>query len=88
MKDYIKQRVNESANHILLTHATIRQTAKFLKVSKSTIANDMTVRLPKINNDVALKVTDIIADNKADRHNRGGKSTKQKYRYIKGESRC
>jgi len=84
MKDYIKQRVKESANHILLTHATIRQTAKFLKVSKSTIANDMTIRLLEVNPLVYYKVIDITADNKADRHNRGGESTKQKYRYIKG----
>jgi len=82
MKDYIEQRTKDCAYHILTTHETIRQAAKHFNVSKSTIANDMTIRLPKINNDVALKVADIIADNKADRHNRGGQATHNKYKGL------
>jgi len=85
MKDYIEQRTKEVAQHILNTHETIRQTAKQFGVSKSTIENDITIRLAQINSDIALRVSSIIAENKAERHIRGGESTKQKYRYIKGE---
>jgi len=84
MKDYIEQRTKEVANHILTTHETIRQTAKKFGVSKSTIENDITIRLLKVNPLVYWKVGYIIAENKAERHIRGGESTKQKYRYIKG----
>ena len=85
MKDYIEQRTKEVAQHILTTHETIRQTAKQFGVSKSTIENDITIRLAQINSDIALRVSNIVAENKAERHIRGGESTKQKYRYIKGE---
>jgi len=85
MKDYIEQRTKEVAQHILTTHETIRQTAKQFGVSKSTIENDITIRLAQINSDIALRVSSIVAENKAERHIRGGESTKQKYRYIKGE---
>ena len=85
MKDYIEQRTKEVANHILTTHETIRQTAKHFDVSKSTIENDITIRLLEINTLDCWKVSCIIAENKAERHIRGGESTKQKYRYIKGE---
>ena len=84
MKDYIEQRTKAVAQHILTTHETIRQTAKKFGVSKSTIENDRTIRLTEINSDIALRVADIVAENKAERHIRGGESTKQKYRYIKG----
>ena len=82
MKDYIQQRVKSSADYIIQTHSTIRQTAKYFNTSKSTTANDMTIRLPIINNYIYLKVTSIIADNKADRHNRGGQATHNKYKEL------
>ena len=85
MNEYIEQRVRNSALYILESHSTIRQTAKFFGVSKSTTANDITIRLTGINSDIALRVADIVAENKAERHIRGGESTKRKYRYIKGE---
>ena len=84
MKGYIEQRVMESSKYILQTHSTIRQTAKYFNVSKSTTANDITVRLPQINNNTALKVFDIIADNKANRHFRGGIATHNKYMNLRG----
>ena len=84
MKDYITQRTKQVAQHILNTHETIRQTAKQFGVSKSTIENDITIRLLEINTLDCWKVSCIIAENKATRHIKGGQSTKLKYRYIKG----
>ena len=80
MKDYIEERVLEVANYIIDSKATIRKTAKVFGVSKSTIHKDMTERLPKINPQIAMEAKDILDYNKAERHIRGGKATKLKYK--------
>jgi putative DeoR family transcriptional regulator, stage III sporulation protein D len=82
LKDYIEERVLEVANYIINSKATIRKTAKVFGVSKSTIHKDMTERLPKINPQVADEAKNILDYNKAERHIRGGKATKMKYKTI------
>ncbi|MGG5462823.1 sporulation transcriptional regulator SpoIIID [Clostridium sp. B9] len=82
MKDYIEERVLEVAQYIIYSRATIRKTAKVFGVSKSTIHKDMTERLPKINPDIAEEAKSILDLNKAERHIRGGKATKLKYKVI------
>ena len=84
MKDYIEERVLEVAKYIIGSKATIRKTAKVFGVSKSTIHKDMTERLPKINPQVAQEAKSILDYNKAERHIRGGKATKMKYKAIEG----
>jgi putative DeoR family transcriptional regulator (stage III sporulation protein D) len=84
LKDYIEERVLEVANYIIDSKATIRKTAKVFGVSKSTIHKDMTERLPKINPNVAREAKLILDLNKAERHIRGGKATKMKYKAIEG----
>ena len=82
MKDYIEERVLEVAQYIIYSWATIRKTAKVFGVSKSTIHKDMTERLPKINPDIAEEAKSILDLNKAERHIRGGKATKLKYKVV------
>ncbi|MCR1935571.1 sporulation transcriptional regulator SpoIIID [Clostridium tepidum] len=84
MKDYIEERVLEVAHYIIDSKATIRKTAKVFGVSKSTIHKDMTERLPKINPQIAQEAKEILDYNKAERHIRGGKATKMKYKAIEG----
>jgi len=84
LKDYIEERVLEVANYIISSKATIRKTAKVFGVSKSTIHKDMTERLPKINPQIAEEAKNILDYNKAERHIRGGKATKMKYKAIEG----
>jgi putative DeoR family transcriptional regulator (stage III sporulation protein D) len=84
LKDYIEERVIEVANYIIDSKATIRKTAKVFGVSKSTIHKDMTERLPKINPQIADEAKNILDYNKAERHIRGGKATKLKYKAIEG----
>lgn len=84
MKDYIEERVLEVAQYIIDSKATIRKTAKVFGVSKSTIHKDMTERLPKINAQVAEQAKTILDLNKAERHIRGGRATKMKYKTIEG----
>ncbi len=84
MKDYIEERVLEVAKYIIESEATIRKTASVFGVSKSTIHKDMTERLPKINAQIAEEAKNILDLNKAERHIRGGKATKMKYKTIEG----
>lgn len=82
MKDYIEERVLEVAKYIIDSKATIRRTAKMFGVSKSTVHKDITERLPKINPLVAKEAKEILDLNKAERHIRGGRATKMKYKTV------
>jgi len=83
LKDYIEERAIEIANYIIDTKATVREAAKVFKVSKSTVHKDMAERLPKINPGIASEVKKILEKNKAERHIRGGRATRMKYRQQK-----
>lgn len=80
MKDYIEKRAIEIAEFIITTESTVRQTAKKFGVSKSTVHKDVTERLPKINPPVASDVKKVLLKNKSERHIRGGKATRLKYK--------
>ena len=84
MKDYIEDRVLEVAKYIIESKSTIRRTAKVFGVSKSTIHKDMTERLPTINPQIANEAKTILDLNKAERHIRGGRATRLKYKVIEG----
>ena len=80
MKDYIEERALELANYILETRATVRAAAKKFGVSKSTVHQDITSRLAEINPGLAAEVKEVLDNNKAERHIRGGNATKEKYK--------
>ena len=82
MKDYIEERALEIAEYILDEGATVRQAAGEFGVSKSTVHKDVTERLPKINPLIAAMVKNVLETNKAERHIRGGRATKLKYKSI------
>ncbi|MCF6459924.1 sporulation transcriptional regulator SpoIIID [Clostridium sp. Cult3] len=82
MKDYIEERALEIAKYIISEKATVRQAAGVFGVSKSTVHKDVTERLPKINPLIASMVKQVLEQNKAERHIRGGKATKLKYKAV------
>lgn len=82
MKDYIEERVLEVAQYIIDSKATIRKTARMFGVSKSTVHKDITERLPKINPQIAMEAKEILDLNKSERHIRGGRATKMKYKSL------
>ena len=45
MREYIEERAVEIANYIIENNATVRQTAKQFRISKSTVHKDVTERL-------------------------------------------
>ena len=83
MQDYIEKRVMEISNYIIESGSTVRQTAGVFGVSKSTVHKDITERLPQINDLVAARVRQILDNNKAERHLRGGAATRRKYQGMR-----
>lgn len=81
MQDYIAKRVIEIAGYIAETKATVRQTAGVFGVSKSTVHKDLTERLPLLDDELAASVKQVLDNNKAERHLRGGMATKLKYEH-------
>lgn len=79
MKDYIEERVLELARYIIATKSTVRAAAEKYRVSKSTVHKDVTERLTEINPGLASEVKEVLENNKAERHLRGGMATKEKY---------
>jgi putative DeoR family transcriptional regulator (stage III sporulation protein D) len=82
MKDYIEERVLELANYIVETNSTVRATANKFRVSKSTVHKDVTERLLEINPALAHEVKEVLDNNKAERHLRGGMATRVKYKHL------
>ena len=83
MKDYIEERVLELAHYIIDTGSTVRAAAKKFRVSKSTVHKDVTERLLEINPGLASEVKDVLENNKAERHLRGGMAPREKYQHAK-----
>lgn len=69
--------------YIIENEATVRQTAAVFGISKSTVHQDITARLEKINPALYKQVKTILDKNKQERHIRGGMATKLKYQRIK-----
>lgn len=80
MKDYIEERVLELAEYIIETNATVRSAAKQYRISKSTVHKDVTERLHELNPVLCQRVKNILENNKAERHIRGGLATQKKYK--------
>ena len=75
----IDKRVLLFADYIIEHGTTVRKTARFFGISKSTVHKDVAVRLEKLDPDRYDKVRQILNRNKAERHIRGGLATKEKY---------
>lgn len=79
MNTDIEERTVNIAHYIVENKATVRSAAKHFGVSKSTVHKDVTERLYMINRSLYNEVQPILAENKAERHLRGGIATKNKY---------
>lgn len=81
-KDVIK-RCEMLGEYIIENKATVRQAGAYFGMSKSTVHVDVTKRLRKSSPTLAKKVDEILQENKAQRHLRGGAATKEKYLKLK-----
>lgn len=83
MSILINERCIEMAEIILKQKITVREVAKIVGCSKSTVHKDLTERLPYIDHNLYEEVKDLLDYNKTVRHIRGGLSTKLKYIELK-----
>lgn len=58
----------------------MRSAAKKFGISKSTVHKDLSERLPLYNRALWLQVKEVLEENKAQRHIRGGMATRRKYK--------
>lgn len=79
MRTNIKSRVLDECDYILSNKTTLRNTAKYFGVSKSTVHKDFLERLFTISPDKYNKVITLLEYNLSVRHLRGGNSTRQKW---------
>lgn len=80
----MEERAIKAAQYIIEHNATVRQTAAKMGISKSTVHKDVTERLLKTDQALALQARQILDKNKAERHIRGGMATKDKYQKKHG----
>ena len=80
MRSDIEERACDLALYIIENQGTVRSAAKKFGISKSTVHKDLSQRLPGFNRPLYLQVKDVLEQNKAERHIRGGIATREKYR--------
>lgn len=80
MKGNIEERAQSLAQYIIENRATVRSAAQKFGVSKSTVHKDLQERLPLYDRSLYLQVKEVLEQNKAERHIRGGIATRRKYR--------
>ena len=74
------ERACELARWIVENNATVRAAAKRFGISKSTVHKDLSERLEQYDRPLYLQVKEILDQNKAERHIRGGIATRRKYK--------
>ena len=71
------------AIYIIENKCTIRQCAKHFSISKSTVHSDLSKKLLGKNKFLYYQVYQVLKNNFAERHIRGGFATRQKYKNLK-----
>lgn len=71
------------AQYIIEHRTTVRAAAKQFGISKSTVHKDLSERLPSFNRGLYLQAKQVLEENKAQRHIRGGMATREKYLHHK-----
>ena len=75
----MERRTLAAAIYTIENKSTVRETAKHIGVSKSTVHKDLKQRLPEINHSLYEKVANVLEVNREERHMRGGIATKEMY---------
>ena len=78
----MRRRVLYQAQIMLDESLTVRQVAKLIGLSKSTIHKDLTEKLKLIDLNLYSEVAKLLEYNKNVRHIRGGQKTKERYEQL------
>ncbi len=74
-----KDRCERLGEYLIENNCTVRATAKYFGISKSTVHKDVSERLSSINPLLYDEVKIVLEKNKSERHLRGGNATREKY---------
>ena len=80
LKGNMEERAERLALYIIENRATVRAAAQKFAISKSTVHKDLSERLPGFNRTLYQQVKEVLEENKAERHIRGGIATRKKYK--------
>ncbi len=80
-----KERCIRLGEYIVENNSTVRATAAYFGISKSTVHKDLTEKLPHIRMTLYEEAKKVMDRNKAERHIRGGKATQDKYRTMRNK---
>ena len=75
-----KERCVLFASYLVENNTTVRGVAAHFGMSKSTVHKDITQALKHVNKPLYYQVKSILAQNKQERHIRGGEATRRKYK--------
>ena len=73
-------RTEKFARYLVDNKSTIRKTAEYFHISKSTVHNDLSKKLEYENYKLYLQVRKLLFKNFSEKHLRGGESTRKKYK--------
>ena len=74
-----RERAEVLAQYVIETKATVRKSAAYFGISKSTVHKDVTQILKSTNRALYQEVRALLHKNKLERHLRGGEATRLKY---------
>ena len=77
-------RARRLAAYMIETGGTVRAAGKHFGLSKSTVHKDLCEVLPRASPALFAQVRQLLEQNKAQRHIRGGMATRRKYEDKKG----
>ena len=75
----VNERCVTLGKYLVANRSTVRQVASIFGISKSTVHKDVTDILKRVDNDLYLRVKEVLEFNKQERHLRGGEATRRKY---------
>jgi len=76
----------EIAQYFLDHKSTVRKTAQYFNISKSSVHNYLHKKLPLVNSLLFAQVQQILDTNSAEKHLRGGQATKIRYKKLKNKN--
>ena len=80
MKGNMEERACALAAYIIENRTTVRAAPRRFGVSKPTAHKDLQERLPQCSRSLYLQVKEVLEENKAQRHIRGGMAPRKKYK--------
>ena len=80
---YTENKIVEMARYTIKHKATVRQTARAYKISKSCVFRYLEYVLPKLKPMMHKQVREVLEHNKATRSARGGEQTRLKFLRMK-----